>query len=153
MNNGRSSTTTSIWWVKHLAMMDGWGPVLVPHSSTIHVRYTAPQNPKHTSKQKLYLSLNVRLLESSAQAFAIQFTRGICFYLPVLFCFFLAFSLLSSLSKTFEAMSKSAKTFFKDGTWLKAALWDWIVTWSPPGGCVFEFRPHSSLVCNHAALW
>lgn len=76
MNNGRRSTTTGIWWVKHLAMMDGWGPVLVPRSTTIHVSYTAPQKPKHMSKQKHYLSPKVQLLESSAQAFAIQFLGG-----------------------------------------------------------------------------
>lgn len=74
MNNGGSSTTTGIWWVKHL--MDDWWPVLVPHSSSPYVRYTAPQNPKHMSKLKLYLYLTVPLLECSAQVFAIQFPEG-----------------------------------------------------------------------------
>lgn len=69
--------------------------------------------PKHMSKQKLYLSPKVQLLESSAQAFAIQFPRRDLLLFAWGFFGGVFFSWLFLCCLLSQRPLKSAMTFFQ----------------------------------------
>lgn len=148
MNNGRSNTTTGIWWVKHSAMADNWGIHCGPYpTSTSGI---AQPNTRGQTEVVFITELKDYLSTlASTQHLLFWFLEGFAFICP--FCFSRLCWLLSpTLLKPLVSLPW---LFFKGGTWLSSALWDRIVSRSPPGGCVFECGPASPLLCNHAALW
>lgn len=104
---------------------DGW-----PGARSCPPFNRPPLQVGRTPKPKTHVQTEALFITESATSWVL--CSGICYsvswgwicfypFFGLFVCFFLAFSWLSSLSKTFEATSKCAMTFFHDGTWLKSA--------------------------------
>lgn len=114
MNNGRSNTTTGIWWVKDSAMADNWGIHRAPPPQP-----TSTSGIPHPSTRGQTEAVFIAELKDyssplpSTQHLLFRFLEGLAFI--CLFCFSLSFfsPLLASLSNTFEAISESAMTFLQ----------------------------------------
>lgn len=123
-------SNTRPWWM-------AGGPFLSPFN---HHPCQVYCTPKHMSKQKRY-HRKCDFLSPLLSHSLLSFLVGICFCLPVLFVFFLTFSLLSSLSKTFEATSKSAMMGPDSNLLSETELWPVVLL---EAAC---------LNFGHAALW
>lgn len=125
---------------------DGWlGAHCVPLPSHHPCQvYRTPKPNRHVQSRSSVYHWKRDYLSplASTQHLLFRLLGGVWFLLACFVLFFLSFfsPLLSSLSNAFEAISKSAMTFFsKTGPWLKSGLWDRIASWSFPRGWVSEF--------------
>lgn len=169
MNNGRGSSTTGVWWVKHWAVMDGWGPTASPPPS--HLPSASglphPETQNAWSRQPLLISGSATALSSSALLQHIPLDdlaswRDFCL---LFVCLSLAFACLCFASHLHWSQALLWPCIGR--TWLQACSllplmlqttrMRWIhVSWISsqfPRGCVFQFVQMNSRVYNHTVYY